>query len=213
MNIPSTISERLHTLMDRDPESEAPIEEGVSWCYFFAKDVYTRNRVRRMLRPYFPTYVYERIEVVMRRKHKEEVTTQPITNLVFIQGDPDLIREWERFTGVFLYLRRDFASAEQSTAIIPHSVMAPLLRLEKLDNLRIIFTEHDKPFYAQNRVLVRGMDGPLKDFEGYIVRFHRDRMLVVTVGNGLTIAINGVNRSAFANATDLETAQQKGIVS
>lgn len=193
-------------------EHEVEMDDHTSWCYTFVHGKLLREHAMNVLKKRFATFVHttDKFERVGKSvQHKEKPT---ISGLIFIQGEPADIKRYideEHLDNI--YLRNDCAT--KRTAVIPHSTMRLLIGLDQLEGVRIIFTEHDAPFYARNKVFVRGISGIHQGLEGYIVRFHRDRMLVISLGNNLTVAVSGVNRSNFVNVEDVKEAERQGIIS
>ena len=117
-----------------------------------------------------------------------------VSGLVFLQGET---RELERFlmdNFPMIYLVKDCAT--NRPASIPQSQMKPFMDLMKSNPYEITLLRDSLEKFAENRVKLRLLTGPFAGHEGYIVRIHRDRQLVMQLG-GITIALRGVHRETF----------------
>ena len=117
-----------------------------------------------------------------------------VSGLVFLQGET---RNLERFlmdNFPMIYLVKDCAT--NRPASIPHAQMKPFMELMKSNPYEITLLRDAFEKFAENRVKLRLLTGPFAGHEGYIVRIHRDRQLVMQLG-GITIALRGVHRETF----------------
>ena len=117
-----------------------------------------------------------------------------VSGLVFLQGET---RNLERFlmdNFPMIYLVKDCAT--NRPASIPQSQMKPFMDLMKSNPYEITLLRDSLEKFAENRVKLRLLTGPFAGHEGYIVRIHRDRQLVMQLG-GITIALRGVHRETF----------------
>ena len=124
----------------------------------------------------------------------EQLDPLTVSGLVFLQGET---RELERFlmdNFPMIYLVKDCAT--NRPASIPQSQMKPFMDLMKSNPYEITLLRDAFEKFAENRVKLRLLTGPFAGHEGYIVRIHRDRQLVVQLG-GITIALRGVHRETF----------------
>ena len=117
-----------------------------------------------------------------------------VSGLVFLQGET---RNLERFlmdNFPMIYLVKDCAT--NRPASIPHAQMKPFMDLMTSNPYEITLLRDAFEKFAENRVKLRLLTGPFAGHEGYIVRIHRDRQLVMQLG-GITIALRGVHRETF----------------
>ena len=124
----------------------------------------------------------------------EQLDPLTVSGLVFLQGET---RELERFlmdNFPMIYLVKDCAT--NRPASIPQSQMKPFMDLMKSNPYEITLLRDSLEKFAENRVKLRLLTGPFAGHEGYIVRIHRDRQLVMQLG-GITIALRGVHRETF----------------
>ena len=124
----------------------------------------------------------------------EQLDPLTVSGLVFLQGET---RNLERFlmdNFPMIYLVKDCAT--NRPASIPQSQMKPFMDLMKSNPYEITLLRDSFEKFANNRVKLRLLTGPFAGHEGYIVRIHRDRQLVMQLG-GITIALRGVHRETF----------------
>ena len=117
-----------------------------------------------------------------------------VSGLVFLQGET---RNLERFlldNFPMIYLVKDCAT--NRPASIPQSQMKPFMDLMKSNPYEITLLRDSFEKFANNRVKLRLLTGPFAGHEGYIVRIHRDRQLVMQLG-GITVALRGIHRETF----------------
>ena len=124
----------------------------------------------------------------------EQLDPLTVSGLVFLQGET---RNLERFlmdNFPMIYLVKDCAT--NRPASIPQSQMKPFMDLMTSNPYEITLLRDSFEKFAKNRVKLRLLTGPFAGHEGYIVRIHRDRQLVMQLG-GITIALRGVHRETF----------------
>ena len=124
----------------------------------------------------------------------EQLDPLTVSGLVFLQGET---RELERFlmdNFPMIYLVKDCAT--NRPASIPHAQMKPFMELMKSNPYEITLLRDAFEKFAENRVKLRLLTGPFAGHEGYIVRIHRDRQLVMQLG-GITVALRGIHRETF----------------
>ena len=124
----------------------------------------------------------------------EQLDPLTVSGLVFLQGET---RELERFlmdNFPMIYLIKDCAT--NRPASIPHAQMKPFMELMKSNPYEITLLRDAFEKFAENRVKLRLLTGPFAGHEGYIVRIHRDRQLVMQLG-GITVALRGIHRETF----------------
>jgi hypothetical protein len=78
------------------------------------------------------------------------------------------------------------------------------MRTMQIEPTRIRFLEKPYEYYGKFYPQIQITSGPFAGKEGYIIRIHRDRNLVVRLGN-LTIAISGIHKEL-----SLESAKSAG---
>ena len=124
----------------------------------------------------------------------EQLDPLTVSGLVFLQGET---RELERFlidNFPMIYLVKDCAT--NRPASIPHAQMKPFMELMKSNPYEITLLRDAFEKFGENRVKLRLLTGPFAGHEGYIVRIHRDRQLVMQLG-GITVALRGIHRETF----------------
>ena len=124
----------------------------------------------------------------------EQLDPLTVSGLVFLQGET---RNLERFlmdNFPMIYLVKDCAT--NRPASIPQSQMKPFMDLMTSNPYEITLLRDSFEKFANNRVKLRLLTGPFAGHEGYIVRIHRDRQLVMQLG-GITIALRGVHHETF----------------
>ena len=124
----------------------------------------------------------------------EQLDPLTVSGLVFLQGET---RNLERFlmdNFPMIYLVKDCAT--NRPASIPQSQMKPFMDLMTSNPYEITLLRDSFEKFANNRVKLRLLTGPFAGHEGYIVRIHRDRQLVMQLG-GITVALRGIHRETF----------------
>ena len=117
-----------------------------------------------------------------------------VSGLVFLQGETRELQLFLNKNFQNVYLVNDCAT--NRPASIPHAQMKPFMELMKSNPYEITLLRDAFEKFAENRVKLRLLTGPFAGHEGYIVRIHRDRQLVMQLG-GITIALRGVHRETF----------------
>ena len=117
-----------------------------------------------------------------------------VSGLVFLQGETRELQLFLKKNFPNVYLANDCAT--NRPASIPQSQMKPFMDLMKSKPYEITLLRDSFEKFAENRVKLRLLTGPFAGHEGYIVRIHRDRQLVMQLG-GITIALRGVHRETF----------------
>lgn len=82
----------------------------------------------------------------------------------------------------------------QTTIQTKPSLQQLAARLSDVSRLRIL--QHPFSYYAEGNTLVRMTSGDVTGMEGYRIRIHRDRKLVVDLGD-IAVAIVGIFRDTF----------------
>ena len=117
-----------------------------------------------------------------------------VSGLVFLQGETRELQLFLNKNFQNVYLVNDCAT--NRPASIPQSQMKPFMDLMTSNPYEITLLRDAFEKFAENRVKLRLLTGPFAGHEGYIVRIHRDRQLVMQLG-GITIALRGVHRETF----------------
>ena len=117
-----------------------------------------------------------------------------VSGLVFLQGETRELQLFLNKNFQNVYLVNDCAT--NRPASIPQSQMKPFMDLMTSNPYEITLLRDSFEKFANNRVKLRLLTGPFAGHEGYIVRIHRDRQLVMQLG-GITIALRGVHREIF----------------
>ncbi len=123
---------------------------------------------------------------------REEKPT--ISGLVFLQGSSKELRAYLRERYPQCHLACDRATG--LPAVISDAQMQPFISLSLVEPTRLRVLEKPVGQYAKGNVLLRVLSGPFAGYEGYLVRIHKDRRLVVDFG-GMAVAIGGVHKEAF----------------
>lgn len=123
---------------------------------------------------------------------REEKPT--ISGLVFLQGPCRELQAYLRGRYPQYHLVSDRATG--LPAVIPDAQMQPFISLSLVEPTRLRVLEKPVGQYAKGNVLLRVLTGPFAGYEGYLVRIHKDRRLVVDFG-GMAVAIGGVHKEAF----------------
>lgn len=114
--------------------------------------------------------------------------------VVFIQGEPQSITNYFNTGG--LPYRLVYDCATHLPAVIADREMRPLRQAAEVASERLSFLPKPFSYYEQGHKHLRAIGGPLQGLEGCVLRIHRDRKLVMGIGN-LTLAIDGVHREQF----------------
>ena len=117
-----------------------------------------------------------------------------VSGLVFLQGETRELQLFLNKNFQNVYLVNDCAT--NRPASIPQSQMKPFMDLMTSNPYEITLLRDSFEKFANNRVKLRLLTGPFAGHEGFIVRIHRDRQLVMQLG-GITIALRGVHRETF----------------
>lgn len=72
------------------------------------------------------------------------------------------------------------------------------------DVTRLRILKHPFSYYANGNPLVRMTSGEVEGMEGYRIRMHRDRKLVVNV-EGLAVAIGNIHQESFETIEGAES--------
>lgn len=123
---------------------------------------------------------------------REEKPT--ISGLVFLQGACKALQAYLRGSYPQRHLACDRATG--LPAVIPDAQMQPFMRMSLVEPTRLRVLEKPVGQYAKGNVLLRVLTGPFAGYEGYLVRIHKDRRLVVDFG-GMAVAIGGVHKETF----------------
>lgn len=65
-----------------------------------------------------------------------------------------------------------------------------------VDHSRLRILQHPFSYYTEGNNLVRMTSGDVTGMEGYRIRIHRDRKLVINV-SGIAVAIGNIHRESF----------------
>lgn len=124
----------------------------------------------------------------------EHLDPLTVSGLVFLQGETRALERFLMDNFPMIYLVKDCAT--NRPASIPHAQMKPFMELMKSKPYEITLLRDAFEKFAENRVKLRLLTGPFAGHEGYIVRIHRDRQLVMQLG-GITVALRGIHRETF----------------
>ena len=124
----------------------------------------------------------------------EQLDPLTVSGLVFLQGETRALERFLMDNFPMIYLVKDCAT--NRPASIPHAQMKPFMELMKSKPYEITLLRDAFEKFAENRVKLRLLTGPFAGHEGYIVRIHRDRQLVMQLG-GITVALRGIHRETF----------------
>lgn len=193
------------TILDEDRKSLSgkermpePEHKNTSWVYMFTHRMKV-DGVEKALKERFKTFVHK--SLVYSRKVNGVVKNeqQTISGLIFVCGKPKEVQNFlsEKFYGI--HLVNDYSTGR--TALISDAEMESFIRLAGTEGRQVRFMLHPLEHYQKGNTLVRITSGDLKGCVGYIVRLHRDRRLVTTIGN-MTVAISGVCKDSITNAEE-----------
>lgn len=193
------------TILDEDRKSLSgkegmpePERKNTSWVYMFTHRMKV-DGVEKALKERFKTFVHK--SLVYSRKVNGVVKNeqQTISGLIFVCGKPKEVQDFlsEKFYGI--HLVNDYSTGR--TALISDAEMESFIRLAGTEGRQVRFMLHPLEHYQKGNTLVRITSGDLKGCVGYIVRLHRDRRLVTTIGN-MTVAISGVCKDCIVNAEE-----------
>lgn len=124
----------------------------------------------------------------------KKLEVQTISGLVFLQGSTEQLRKFLRQNFPQYFLVNNCSTG--SAASIPNSVMQPFMSVMRHDPARITFLRDPFVKFARDHVRLRVLTGPFKGQEGYVVRVHRDRQLVMDFG-GYAVAVSNVHNEDF----------------
>lgn len=171
------------------------------WSYLFVH--YSKvDTTATILEKRFRVFVHRTISYI---KHNNKVVKQEkptISGLIFVQGIPDCIKSYLHEELPHIHLVNDCSTG--CTARIQEEEMQFFMRTMQIEPTRIRFLEKPYEYYGKFYPQVQITSGPFAGKEGYIIRIHRDRNLVVRLGN-LTIAISGIHKEL-----SLESAKSAG---
>lgn len=167
---------------------ECPDANG--WSYLFVH--YTKvDTATTILEKHFRVFVHRTVSYI---KHNTKVIKQEkptISGLIFVQGNPNTIKSYLHEELPHIHLVNDCSTG--CTARIKDEEMQFFMRTMQIEPTRIRFLEKPYEYYGKFYQQILITSGPFAGKEGYIIRIHRDRNLVVRLGN-LTIAISGVHK-------------------
>ena len=117
-----------------------------------------------------------------------------VSGLVFLQGHSSDLQSFLKENYPQYHLVKDCStgrSASISNRIMQSFIEAATIRPESITFLREPFIK-----FARSHTRLRLLSGPFRGMEGYIVRIHRDRQLVMNFG-GYAVALCGVHNEDF----------------
>lgn len=117
-----------------------------------------------------------------------------ISGLVFIQGTTSELQSFLQTHYPKYHLVRDCSTSQPAS--IPNHVMQPFIEASTIRPESITFLREPLEKFAKDHIKLRVLTGPFKGIEGYIIRIHRDRQLVMSFGE-YTVAISGVHNEDF----------------
>lgn len=145
---------------------------------------------------YYPScFIHETNAYTLPKGAEDVVVKKEITpiGLVFLQGDLEKTKEFLKEYGNKYFLVKDRTTG--ATARIPARQMNLFKKVLEVEPERI--TCLDNPISSfRSRKRIRILSGILKGQTGYLVRYRRDRKLVVGLA-GLTIAYGGIHNDTF----------------
>lgn len=165
------------------------------WCYLFMHNSRVEPVVSKIKADgRFNVFVHKSVRYTQVKNHAAREVKQSVSGLVFIQGEVRKIKRYLAEELPMLHLVNSCST--RRTAVIPHSVMLPFMRVSAFAPEQIRFLLHPFDKYAALHPVVRITTGILAGLEGCIVRINRDRRLVMQVGD-MTVAISGVHKADF----------------
>ncbi|MCM1515107.1 MAG: hypothetical protein NC080_01610 [Paraprevotella sp.] len=123
-----------------------------------------------------------------------KVRVPSVSGLVFLQGEPSDLQSFLKSNYPQYHLVNDCSTGR--AASISHSMMQPFMEAATAHPDNITFLRDPFIKFAKDHTRLRILSGPFKGMEGYIIRIHRDRQLVMEFG-GYAVAIRGVHNEDF----------------
>lgn len=181
------------------------------WCYIRVQSRMAK-RVQEQIAKRFPTFVHDGMSIgLIDKKNLNKKQASVLSGYVFVQAEGNNLQAFFKQEGMDLYVAYDCATHKFAT--IPARTMNVFMHLSHTSGCTIYFVHQDYEQYAKGNTLVHVQSGILQGLEGYIVRFHRDRLLVIRLSNGLTIALTGIHKCTFESVKDIQMAQDLGLIS
>ncbi|MCC8115128.1 MAG: hypothetical protein LIP03_14280 [Bacteroidales bacterium] len=167
------------------------------------------NKVAAALRDKFTVFVPQG-EFVWREDNKMKKGVRNLINgMVFVQGEYEEPMRVLKAKGMEPWMHHD--PATDRPAKVPDEYMQRFMLLCNVRDREVCFLVHPYSTYAQGNSYVKITAGVFEGWEGYVVRFHRDRKLVVQLGE-MVVAITGVLKDGFVNAGQyLSERDQEGM--
>jgi len=193
-----TVIDNEFNSLSRKEELSEPERRDVPWVYMFTHRMKV-NSVNEALKGRFDTFIHKSVVYSHKSKGVRKEEQQTISGLIFVHGNPGDVQDFlsERFYGI--HLVNDYSTGR--TARIPDIEMKAFMQMSGAEGRQVRFLLHSLNHYSAGNTLIRIISGDLKGCEGYIVRIHRDRCLVTSIGN-MTVAISGVCKDSFVNAEE-----------
>jgi len=192
-------------VIDRDNSSlsrysELPDGTGndTPWVYLFTH----RSRVEQvnaLLSQRFETFIHRTVIYQKKNKKLSKKEQPTISGLIFIHATAAEGRQFIAGLPYGLHLANNYST--KRTAEITHKEMTMFMRMANAASRDVRFMLNPLEYYANGRQRIRITSGDLAGCEGYIVRLHRDRRLITTIGN-MTVAISGITKDSFENAEE-----------
>lgn len=145
---------------------------------------------------FFPScFIHETTVLTLPKGSKGPVPQKEITpiGIVFLQGDLEKTKDF-----LMKYTRNHFLVKDKttgSTACIPAAQMNLFRSVLEVEPERVTYL--DNPISSfKGRRRIKMLSGILKGQTGYLVRYRKDRKLVVGLA-GMTVAFGGIHNDTF----------------
>lgn len=182
-------------LTPKEMTSKVYYEERDGW-YFIHTFGYGHHNLIEKIGKKFAFFHYEGIKYVDSHElestdikpHDQGCRRNILGMTLFIRGNHIEISDYLKSIGFDRGLAIDRAT--RKAAYIADSEMS-LFRLLAQDRRSFFFSVNDSSFYSIGNDLIRVTSGIMKGLEGYIIRFSRDRKLVVKIENKVIVFEHG----------------------
>ena len=185
-------------LSPKDCHASVSSDSATPWVFLFAHKM-KLARVEEILKERFETYVHSTVTYVRNEAGVSKSVRPTISGLIFVHGNPAEVKRFLAERLPWLHLAVDYTSGR--AAKIANREMQAFMRLSSLDERKVRFLVKPIEYYADGKPYIRILSGALEGLEGYVVRLHRDRCLVTSMGN-ISVAISGIHKDNFVNASE-----------
>ena len=189
---------RDHSSLSRTPELPGSTGHDTPWVYLFTH----RSRVEQvnsLLSKRFETFIHRTVIYQKNNKKLSKKEQPTISGLIFVHTTAAEGRQFIADLPYGLHLANNYSTGR--TAEISHKEMTMFMRMANATSRDVRFMLNPLDYYAESHQRIRITSGDLAGCEGYIVRLHRDRRLITTIGN-MTVAISGITKDSFENAEE-----------